>query len=361
MKAVILEIIKEKAVVMKENGTVRRVRNKNYSVGDEIYMKEGIFSHRKWAPIVAALLIFAMVGTGTWAYATPAYEISVDGEDQILFEVNKLGKVINVRYEEEKDGEVLEPKDDFNGKDINEAIILVLDGLGYDDEEYEGLVITAIANDKAKSERIAKSLQERMDEYWAEMEMEEAEHEEEIAKRDRDRVKEEDDDVDEEDRDNSRDRLRVELSEIKGLGPEDLMEAEKLGITPGKYNIVKNLMGMENVERYVNSLRGDLEDEDDDKELSKRIMEEFSARNGEKNNPSVNAPGQEDKVDKEKKEKIKDKEDTSIGETRTRVSGEVEPDNDDLELEEIDDVDSERPENPGKSNEAPGNSNSKNR
>jgi len=329
MKAVILEIIKGRAVVMKADGSVTKIRNKNYRVGDEIYMKEGVFSHKRWAPILTALLIFAMIGTGTWAYATPAYKISVVGEDDMLFEVNKLGKVIKVRYEGEESN-VLEPEGDFNGKDINEAIILVLDELGYEDDEYENLVITAIAKNKEESERIAKSLQERMDEYWAEKDMEETQ--DEIVKRD---------------------RVREEIAEIKGLGQEDLAEAERLGITPGKYNIITNLMEVENVDRYLNRIRSEYgidEDEDtDNKELSKRIMEEFSARNGEKNNPSVNAPGQADKDEKDERDNP-----SQFAPGQVKKLEANDNDEDAIDDEDEENGESGRPASPGKSNEAPG-------
>ena len=331
MKAVILEIIKGRAVVMKADGSVTKIRNKNYRVGDEIYMKEGVFSHKRWAPILTALLIFAMIGTGTWAYATPAYKISVVGEDDMLFEVNKLGKVIKVRYEGEESN-VLEPEGDFNGKDINEAIILVLDELGYEDDEYENLVITAIAKNKEESERIAKSLQERMDEYWAEKDMEETQ--DEIVKRD---------------------RVREEIAEIKGLGQEDLAEAERLGITPGKYNIITNLMEVDakSVDRYLNRIRSEYgidEDEDtDNKELSKRIMEEFSARNGEKNNPSVNAPGQADKDEKDERDNP-----SQFAPGQVKKLEANDNDEDAIDDEDEENGESGRPASPGKSNEAPG-------
>ncbi|WP_422484984.1 anti-sigma factor domain-containing protein [Gudongella sp. DL1XJH-153] len=334
MKAVILEIIKERAVVMKEDGTVRRVRNKNYSIGDEIYMKEGIFSHKRWAPIVAALLIFAMVGTGTWAYATPAYEISVmDGEKQeYLFEVNRMGNVIKVKYDENDYFEAIDPEI-YKGRNIEEAIVLILEDEKFVYDDFEEILITANADNKEESEQTAEKLQERIKEYWSELE-EGKEEVNEVNKTPR----------------------------VHGLSKEDLVILNDYDITPGKLNIVKNLMYIEDkeeddqyVENYLNKLEDNLEDGE---KLSQKIMEEFSARNGEKNNPSVNAPGQVDKDDKEKKEK-----DTPPGlenkleeGTSLRESREVDSDDDnDFEDENEDDTDeSRRPESPGNSGSAPG-------
>jgi hypothetical protein len=335
MKAVILEIIKGRAVVMKADGSVTKIRNKNYSVGEEIYMKEGIFSHRRWAPLVAALLIFAMIGTGTWAYATPAYEISLVGEEEMLFEVNKLGKVIKVRYDERDDFEELKPDGDFNGKDINEAIILVLDELSYEDDEYENLVITAIAKNKEESDRIAKSLQEKMEEYWAEEELEDSEE------------------FNEEDK----------APKFEGLSEEDIAILEDYQITPGKLNIVRNLMGLDDsetdfVEDYLDGLEDGLEEDED---LSKKIMEEFSARNGEKNNPSVNAPGQEDKEEREEKDNPSQFAPGQLKKQGIEVNENEDNDDDNDEDDMEDNDDSGRPESPGKSNEAPGQNKDKNK
>jgi hypothetical protein len=329
MKAVILEIIKGRAVVMKADGSVTKIRNKNYSVGEEIYMKEGIFSHRRRAPLVAALLIFAMIGTGTWAYATPAYEISLVGEEEMLFEVNKFGKVIKVRYDERDDFEEIDPET-YKGKNINEAILLLLEDEDYYDNDFESILITTIAGNKEESERIAKSLEEKMEEYWAEEELEDSEE------------------FNEEDK----------APKFEGLSEEDIAILEDYQITPGKLNIVRNLMGLDDsetdfVEDYLDGLEDGLEEDED---LSKKIMEEFSARNGEKNNPSVNAPGQEDKEEREEKDNPSQFAPGQLKKQGIEVNENDDDDDDDNEDDEEIEKDTGRPGSPGKSNEAKGNS-----
>jgi hypothetical protein len=262
MKAVILEIIKGRAVIMKADGSVTKIRNKNYSVGDEIYMKEGIFSHRRWAPIVAALLIFAMVGTGTWVYADD-YELNaveVDG-DEFTIKVNRRGIVTSV----EVDGEEIR----FENEDIKDFLEELFD-------RYEIETIALMGDSQEESEKLAEEIREMIEEKIEESEKiaEEARERTQVEKGDSDGYNEEF-------------RARVENMEVKGLSPEDVDEAKDLGITPGKYNIIKNLMGEEDVDDYLVYLTKeyDLDDKAEgyNKELSKKIMEEFSASRGEKN------------------------------------------------------------------------------
>jgi hypothetical protein len=208
----------------------------------------------------------------------------------------------------------------------------MLDELGYDDDEYENLVITAIANDKAKSERVAKSLQERMDEYWAEM----------------------DDGSNDEQTESQEMGNEDKAPMVKGLDDKDIIILKEYDITPGKLNIVKNLMYIEDKEEnkdYVDDYLKGLEDElEDGEELSNKIMEEFSARNGVKNNPSVNAPGQEDKEEKDEKDNP-----SQFAPGQVKKIEANENDDDAIDDDDGDDDDGQgRPENPGKSNEAPG-------
>ena len=301
MKAVILQIVKGKAVVMTEDGIVKRVRNKEYSVGDEIFMKENVFSNRRWAPVLAALLIFAMVGTGTWAYATPAYELSVveKSGEELIIKVNRLEKVIGL----ERDGKPVELDEELENKDIEEVIRALLEKSELDEENVADVVITAMARNGEKAEEIAERIRERI-----ENEREEAREKAEEAREraeERKELGEEKDDMD----------PREENVQVKGLSPAHVQRAKALGITPGRYNIITNLLGVED-------RNFDDDPEEVDRNFKKHmemsnqeLMEIFTADKGEKNgvkfqdeekdkkdNPSVNAPGQL----KEKPEKVND-------------------------------------------------------
>jgi len=293
MKAVILEIIKGRAVVMKADGSVTKIRNKNYSVGDEIYMKEGIFSHRRWAPIVAALLIFAMVGTGTWAYATPAYQVSLIEEEgvEILIKVNRLDKVLDIIVRN-NEGEEISLEDGIESKDLEEVLDALIEK--YDIESESRFVfMTTMSDDKVKSDALAERIKENIINDRAQEVHERNEERKEIQADDDD-----DDDIDYFD----------ENMEVKGLSPEDVERAKILGLTPGHYNIITNLMAVEDEWDDIDDTpKGDFKDYT---EMTKQeIMEEFSASRGEKNGVKF----QDDEKDNE--EKIEDEKDTPPGQT----------------------------------------------
>lgn len=335
MKAVILEIIKGRAVVMKADGSVTKIRNRNYSVGDEIYMKEGVFSHRRWAPILTALLIFAMIGTGTWVYADD-YELNALETDgtEFMIKVNRRGKVTSV----ERDGEEIS----FENSDIKDFLEELFD-------KYDIEAIAPMGDSEEDAEKLAEEIRAMIEERREEAEKK-AEDAREKAEEARERAQEEKGD---DDYDNEGLRAREENMSVKGLSPEDVERARELGITPGKYNIITNLMEVENVDRYLNRIRSEYgidEDEDtDNKELSKRIMEEFSARNGEKNNPSVNAPGQADKDEKDERDNP-----SQFAPGQVKKLEANDNDEDAIDDEDEENGESGRPASPGKSNEAPG-------
>ncbi|MCR3955636.1 MAG: anti-sigma factor domain-containing protein [Gudongella sp.] len=281
MKAVILEIIKGRAVVMKADGSVTKIRNKNYSVGDEIYMKEGIFSHRRWAPIVAALLIFAMVGTGSWVYAED-YKVNVLEADgaEFMISVNRRGEVTSV----ERNGEEIR----FENKDIRDFLEELF-------EKYDIEAIAPMGDSEEDAEKLAEEIKEMIEERREEAE--------ERAEEARERAQDEKDDDEIESL-----RARVENMEVKGLSPEDVERAKILGLTPGHYNIITNLMEVEDTEYDPEKVtRSDVND-DFYKYVNmtkQELMKEFSASRGEKNgvkfqeedkedkdNPSQFAPGQ---------------------------------------------------------------------
>lgn len=320
MKAVILEIIKERAVVMKEDGTVRRVRNRNYSVGDEIYMKEGIFSHRKWAPIVAALLIFAMVGTGTWAYATPAYEVSIIEEEgsEFIIKVNRFGKITEIIKD---DKEIDLEDEDWKIDDLDEFLQDFFVEFKLDSEKT--VSVTTIGKDKEASERVAADIEEKV----LNMRAQAAHERNEVRKQASEEI------VVEDEEDPVEENIRV-----KGLSPEEVEWAKNNDITPGKYNIITNL------------LNTDETDDEFDEYLEKsnqELMRIFTAEKGEKNGVKF----QED-ADKEKKEK-----DIPLGQLKEKTVVEFEELDDDLEEDDDDDDDTDesiRPKSPGKSDDAPG-------
>jgi len=219
MKAVILEVKNGDAAALKDDGTVVKIKDENYKVGDVIRMKEKkpLFN-KKWGTLVAALLIFAMVGTSTYVNAAPSFDVWVeDGSDgyEILFQVNRFNKVISVVPGEKADDyidvDIYEKLEDMDleGLDIEEAILRVVDEIDFDEEYY----VTATAMNNGDPEKLAQKIRERIAE------------EEGLGNLDRERI----------------------VKNVEAVGNDLVQEAksEKVNISPGKLNIVNKLVEAE--------------------------------------------------------------------------------------------------------------------
>ena len=281
MKAVVLEIIDDYVVVMKDDGTIVKIKNDNYFIGGEIEMKENKVSLKtKLSTLVAALLIFAMIGTGTWANASKGYEVIVEGKDkEIIIEVNRSKDILKIDlgdYDEELEDY------DFEGMDIIEALRIIINELEIDSDE---IFLTAVAKDDEKAEKFAAQIRARI-ENNEDGKNEVAKEEKKIEKR---KEKEEDKVI------------------TNGVGYEKVQAARDLNITPGKYNLITRHLEI---------------DPENDREMKKyikmsnqEIMKIYSSQKGEKNGWVLNEDdelvnrGQDkdkDKVKDKDKDKVKD-------------------------------------------------------
>jgi hypothetical protein len=263
MKAVILEVKNGDAAALKDDGTVVKIKDENYKVGDVIRMKEKkpLFN-KKWGTLVAALLIFAMVGTSTYVNAAPSFDVWVEDDSdfgyELLFRLNKEGKVITV---EDKNGR---KTDEFSGLGIEEAIMKLADEA---DKDYKDLIITAASRKVEDAEKLKQRIEEALN------------NEEEIK-----------DEEDDEER---------ERKEVEAVGFEMVEEARAYSIAPGKLNIINKLfenaedrieIGDESYrdkEDFMAYIQDAIEDEEDTKPIMKELMKAYSESKGKES-----APGQ---------------------------------------------------------------------
>lgn len=269
MKAVILEIKNGYAAALKDDGTVVKIKDENYNVGDVIRMKENkpLFN-KKWGTLVAALLIFAMVGTTTYVNAAPSFDVWVEDDSdfgyELLFKVNKDGKVIEVLDE---DDEVIYEDLELNGLGIEKAIMKLADEA---DLEYDELIITAASKKVEDAEKLKQRIEEALN------------NEEEVE--------------DEEDEEEKEERER---KEVEAVGFEMVEEARAYSIAPGKLNIINKLfenaddrieIGDESYrdkEDFMAYIQDAIEDEEDTKPIMKELMKAYSESRGKES-----APGQ---------------------------------------------------------------------
>lgn len=261
MKAVILEVKNGDAAALKDDGTVVKIKDENYKVGDVIRMKEKkpLFN-KKWGTLVAALLIFAMVGTSTYVNAAPSFDVYVEDineEYEFLFRVNKLGKVIDVFVGEAKNTPIVLNDENLTleGMGIEEAIEAVLLDQGWDDET----IITVAAKEKDDAEKIAQRIRDRIAEDEGDGELE----------------------------------LPREEKTIESISNEMVREAKEEGIAPGKMNIINKIFEdagddfeIEIGDKKFESKREfikEIGETEDTKALMKDLMKAYSESKGEKN------------------------------------------------------------------------------
>ncbi len=210
MKATVLEIKKGFAALMQEDGTIVKTKSRNLKIGDVVNMKE-VKIHKKgrFTAIVAAAAMFVMLlGGGAYAYSTPSYYVSLDVNPGIVIEVNIFERVIRMEAANEDAKEVLIGLN-LKNKDIQAAITLTVDRvaeLGYFNGEEGNILIAATSKDEDKAEKLANKLQDAVEK-----------------------------DIEEND-------VKAEVTS-KIVGYEMVQAAKEIGMTPGKYNIIVNLLG----------------------------------------------------------------------------------------------------------------------
>lgn len=275
MKAVILEIKNGYAAALNDDGTVVKIKDENYNVGDVIRMKENkpLFN-KKWGTLVAALLIFAMVGTGTYVNAAPSFDIYVEdsnGEYDFAIRVNKLGKVVGVYNGTNKD-EPIKLNDDelvLKGMSIEEAIDAVLLDQGWEDES----IVTVAAKNVEDAEKLAQKIRERIAEKEGEGELERDREEKEV-------------------KGEVEKGYEKEFDNIYSITNEMVKEAKEEGIAPGKMNIINKIftdveedfeieIGDKTFGSKIEFLK-EISETDDTGALMKDLMKAYSESKGNK-------------------------------------------------------------------------------
>lgn len=212
MKGIIVEIQQNMAALLSDDGVVRKVSNRNYSIGQEVEVSmKKTMNWKKWTAVGSAAACLVLVfGIGAYAYTTPYSKVSLDVNPSIEYTLNRFGRVIEVEGKNE-DGETIISEaqaQDLKHQSIQDAIantIEVIEKDGYFEAEGAGIVIATSSEDEDLAKDLANDLKEVT--------------EDELDKLDADATVE-------------------TLSAGKAL----VKEANELGVTPGKLNLVKNLV-----------------------------------------------------------------------------------------------------------------------
>ncbi|MBN2557253.1 MAG: anti-sigma factor domain-containing protein, partial [Clostridia bacterium] len=212
MKAVVMEKKSGHAALLTDGGDVVRTRDRGYEIGEVVDMRENREGSRgRLIAILSAAAIFVMLfAGGIFAYNTPYYYVSMDVNPGMVMEVNMFERVIGVEAMNEEAQAVLAELR-LRNMNIEDAVAEALGGItsaGYLANENNNVVIAALSKNSDNAERLAGKLKGAA--------------EDEIL-------------------DNG---VRAEVS-AGALGYDMVQQAKELGITPGKLNIITNLLGEE--------------------------------------------------------------------------------------------------------------------
>lgn len=249
-KGLVLEVKDGYAILADSKGRFIRIKNKGgLQVGSE-YETRGIFEMKKQiVTAVASLFLFSCIGGYGYTYASPKAYVALDINPSVKLTTNMYDKVIKIETLNE-DAKIITKDLKIKNKDIEEALKLLVASAtenGYIAKDSDNaIMVTATSEDEAVTEEILNNAEEAINE---ELEIEEVEDAEIIK---------------------------------ENINQERFDVAERLGISPGKMNLLDKLKVESpdiNVDEYA---------EKSVKEIMQKINEEKALKREENKNNKNN-------------------------------------------------------------------------
>lgn len=163
MKAVIVEIRGETAAALGRDGSVFKVKNHAYAVGQTIDVRRGV-SRQLAVLAAAAAAIFLIVGAGIHTYISPYSLVSLDVNPSLQYTLNRLGLVLSVEAVNGDGSDLLQEVGALNNRSIEDAISITVKQIAedgyFDGEEPGGMVIAASSRDDQEAARLAENVKE---------------------------------------------------------------------------------------------------------------------------------------------------------------------------------------------------------
>ena len=164
MKAVIVEIRGETAAALGRDGSVFKVKNRSYAVGQTIDVRRGGLSRQLAVLAAAAAAVFLIVGAGIHTYLSPYSLVSLDVNPSLQYTLNRLGLVLSVEAVNGDGDELLQEVGALNNRSIEDAITITVKQIAedgyFDGEEPGGMVIAASSHDEQEAARLAENVKE---------------------------------------------------------------------------------------------------------------------------------------------------------------------------------------------------------
>lgn len=212
MKAVIVDKKGRYAVALSDDGSIIKIRNRNYEIGQVFEMKKRLnFDIGKFTKITAAAALFLLViGIGAFTYFHQSTYVSLDVNPSVEFSLNMYDRVLSVKGVNDDGEQILEniDIDNLSNKTIDEAIKLTVQNIadqGFFDSDVTGEMVIAVSGkDLNKSAELADKLKQISEKAAKEK------------------------------------NVTIEV-EAEGVGRERVEQAKALGITPGKLRLIEKL------------------------------------------------------------------------------------------------------------------------
>lgn len=164
MKSIVVEIRGNFAAVLSDDGCIKKIRNNNYVIGQEVIEEmEKRFSLNKVVLAAAACFVLAL-GISAFAYFAPYSYVSIDVNPSLEYELNIFDRVISVNGVNDDGSEIvdeitLEP---LMYRPVEEAVRATVDEIaqkGYLDDDEAGIVIATASRSSEKAGRMANRLE----------------------------------------------------------------------------------------------------------------------------------------------------------------------------------------------------------
>jgi hypothetical protein len=278
-KALVVEASDNYIVTLDNKGKFKKIKNKmNLKIGDEYEKSEGI-SMKKGIVFATSLALLLGMGGFGYSYATPTDYLTLDINPSIKLTTNRYNKVLEVESLN-SDGEAISKDLKVKNKSVKDAIKLLVESAtdnGYIVKNDDNAVMITSTSDEVLND--------------AEVGVEEGLKEEEI-----------------------------ENTEVikENINKERFEEAERLGISPGKVNLIQKLQAVSpdvTLDEYANAPV---------KDIMKKIKEQRVINKEENKTEENNSQNKEENINNEEQEKaIENKEENKSKENSSNSNEKI--------------------------------------
>lgn len=170
MKAVIVDLNGTDAVALRDDGQFVKMKNKNYTIGQELTMQPQIIRFPKQAAVAAsvAIVVAACGSMGSYTWSNPISYVSLDINPSIAYSLNEFNRVIAVDGMNDEGAAIVDAiGDSLKNTDITTALTITVEQLSADayiDADNTNYMIIGVYSDKDSK---ADALMSTVDEFTA--------------------------------------------------------------------------------------------------------------------------------------------------------------------------------------------------